>query len=75
MSKRLIGDARWFDGSMDNSTETGVICFCGKMVIVKRCDLSDDGITFIKCPECGSIMTLIEQPLVPQNKKIDKKEK
>lgn len=47
----IIGEARNFSDGYDMNTESGVICRCGKTVIIKNKERKP--ITIIQCPNCG----------------------
>lgn len=47
----IIGEARNFYEGYNPDTESGIICPCGKTVIIKNEDR--EPITNIQCPICG----------------------
>lgn len=55
--KTIIGEARNFYEGYHSDTESGIICLCGKTVIIKNEDR--EPITVIQCPICGSQVCLI----------------
>lgn len=55
--KVIIGEARDFCDRYDPDTESGIICQCGKVVIIKNEDR--EPITAVKCPICGFQAQLI----------------
>lgn len=54
--KVIIGEARDFYDGHDPDTESGIICQCGKVVIIKNKDR--EPITAVQCPICGQHSTL-----------------
>lgn len=55
--KTIIGEVRNFHEGYNPDTESGIICQCGKAVIIKNEDR--DPITTIQCPICGFQVQLI----------------
>ena len=55
--KVIIGEARDFYDGYDPDTESGIICQCGKVVIIKNKDR--EPITAVQCPICGFQARLI----------------
>lgn len=55
--KIVIGEARNFHDEYHSDTESGIICQCGKVVIIKNEDR--EPITVIQCPICGFQACLI----------------
>lgn len=55
--KVIIGEARDFYDGYDADTESGIICRCGKVVIIKNKDR--EPITAVQCPICGFQARLI----------------
>lgn len=55
--KIVIGEARNFYDGYHSDTESGIICQCGKAVIIKNEDR--EPITAIQCPICGFQARLI----------------
>ena len=55
--KTIIGEARNFYDGYHSDTESGIICPCGRAVIIKNEDR--EPITAIQCPICGFQVRLI----------------
>lgn len=55
--KTIIGEARNLHEGYHSDTESGIICQCGRAVVIKNEDR--EPITTIQCPICGFQVHLI----------------